>query len=624
MYKLLQRYTSNRFLFLFIAYSVLLFASLWLAFVLRFEFLVPEQWQEVFILNSWWVVMLNLFWLFMFGQFGAMLSYFRLPDLYRIFLALIVSSVILIWVWAMMKNETMIPRSIIMANFIFSFTFICGFRGALRVYYERYRSKNIQTTTVSTIKRAAIIGAGDVGATIAADLLAHRGHGMRPVVFLDDDRSKLKRHIHGISVVDKPEGLKVIAARYGVKAVVIAMPSASPRRIAEVIQIARSLGLEAEIVPSLQQLTTGKVKASRMRPVGIQDLLGRDPVNLESELISQMICQRTVMVTGAGGSIGSELCRQICSYNPARLLMVEQSEVQLFQVEQALVGDGYSSIVLPLIADILDEVRMRKIFERYKPEIVFHAAAHKHVFMMERQPAEAVKNNSFGSAQVADLAAEYNVDKFILVSTDKAINPTSVMGATKRLAEIYIQAKQHNNGTNSKFIAVRFGNVLGSSGSVVPIFKKQIAAGGPVKVTHPDITRYFMTIPEAVGLVLQSATQGEGGEIFVLDMGTPTKISDLARQMIELSGFVPDIDIEIEYVGLRPGEKLFEELQHDDEEHVPTKHPCIFRFLGSSNSYDNVQRQFKEIGECLDEQNIGEVKSRIKKMVPEYTPFMEN
>ena len=622
MRKIFQPDFLSRFLCLLLAYSVILYASLFLALFVRFEFLVPEPFQRIFLLNSWWIVALNLFWLFMFGQFKAMLSYFRLPDLYRIFLALATSNAILVWIWAMLPQGGMIPRSVIMANFIFSFTFICGFRGLLRVYYERYRSK-LQNVS-GKVRRVAIVGAGDMGATIAADLLAHRGYGMRPIVFLDDDGKKRYRNIHGISVVDIPNNLKSIISRHRIESIVIAMPSASPKRIAEIVQLARSLDIDAEMVPSLEQLTTGKVKANRIRPVEIQDLLGRELVDLESDLISDMICQRTVMVTGAGGSIGSELCRQICSYNPTRLLMVEQSEVQLFEVEQALNNDGLGSVILPLIADVLDEVRMRKIFERYKPDIVFHAAAHKHVFMMERQPAEAVKNNSFASAKLADLAAEYQVDRFILVSTDKAINPTSVMGATKRLAEIYIQAKQTSNETKSKFIAVRFGNVLGSSGSVVPIFKKQIAHGGPVKVTHPDVTRYFMTISEAVGLVLQSATQGEGGEIFVLDMGTPTKIADLAKQMIELSGFKPDLDIDIEYIGLKPGEKLFEELQHTNEAHAPTKHSRIFRFLGESDDLGHIREQFKIIGDRLDDQNIGEVKARIKSMVPEYTPFMEN
>jgi len=336
-----------------------------------------------------------------------------------------------------------------------------------------------------------------------------------------------------------------------------------------------------------------------------------------------MLSGETVLVTGAGGSIGSELCRQIASNNPARLLMVEQSEFPLFQIEQELLSRGYDSIFQPLIADILDESRMEEIFARYKPSFVFHAAAHKHVYLMERQPAEALKNNCLGTEIIADISERNGVEKFIFISTDKAINPTSVMGASKRFCEILLQTRQMVNGDSTRFMAVRFGNVLGSSGSVVPIFRNQILKGGPVQVTHPDVTRYFMTIPEAVGLVLQAATQGSGGEIFVLDMGKPIKIADLARQMIELSGFRPQIDIDIEYIGLRPGEKLFEELQHSSEAHVQTRHPKILRFQCNGHDPEKIRAFLHEIENGLMSMERSTVKKRMQEFIPEYKPFLD-
>jgi FlaA1/EpsC-like NDP-sugar epimerase len=327
------------------------------------------------------------------------------------------------------------------------------------------------------------------------------------------------------------------------------------------------------------------------------------------------------MVTGAGGSIGGELCRQVAALNPQRLLMVERAEGNLFIIEQELNETGLGAIALPLVADILDEGRMEFIFARHKPDVVFHAAAHKHVYMMERQPSVAFRNNVIGTRLLARQASEHKVGTFVFISTDKAVNPTSVMGATKRLAEIQIQAvqaMQREGGT--KFIAVRFGNVLGSSGSVIPIFKRQIENGGPVTVTHPDVTRYFMTVAEAVGLVLQSAVLGKGGEIFVLDMKQPVKILDLARQMIELSGFKPGEDIEIKFTGLKPGEKLFEELQHSTEQYEPTDHPRIMRFVSQVAFSESGVGELEGVLHTLEP---GELKRRLQVMVPEYTAHLE-
>ncbi len=618
IYKYLQ---PGRIGFLLIIYSISSVISIYLAYQLRFDFVVPKIFWDTFFKNLIWIIPLKLLLLYAFGQFGGLLGYFRLPDVARVFASMLFSSIILLIIWLFTKNSVVMPRGAILGDFIFSLILICGFRILLRVLREQYLEGNISKNV--HIRRVAIIGAGDVGSTIASDFLARRGLGIQPVVFLDDDETKWKKHIHGITVYGNPDDLEVVKRKYEIDEVILAAPSASAKRIKDLIQMANALGLKADIVPSLAELTTGKVRANRVRPIEIEDLLGRKPVELDTDNISGLIKDKIVLVTGAGGSIGSELCRQIAHNNPKRLILVEQSEYQLFQIEQQLHEEGFGSVVLPLVGDITDEERMRYIIEKFSPEIFFHAAAHKHVHMLERQPGEAIKNNSVGSALIATLASEYNAECFVFISTDKAINPTNVMGASKRLAEMFIQAKHFDASNNTRFMAVRFGNVLGSSGSVVPIFKRQISQGGPVRVTHPEVSRYFMTIPEAVGLVLQCATQGEGGEIFVLDMEEPIKIVELARQMIELSGFRPDIDIEIEFIGLKPGEKLFEELQHVSEKMDNTQHSRIFRFISEPKTLDEINKYLDELKACYNTTSNERLKNLLKKFVPEYAPHLE-
>jgi FlaA1/EpsC-like NDP-sugar epimerase len=373
----------------------------------------------------------------------------------------------------------------------------------------------------------------------------------------------------------------------------------------------------------MDQLALGQVRVSQLRNVEVQDLLGRERVELETDEIRLALQDRVVLVTGAGGSIGSELCRQIATCQPGQLLLVDRSEPHLFQIEQELIGLGHGPRIVPLVGDILDLARMRQILSGFSPQVIFHAAAHKHVPMMEHQPDEAIQNNTLGTAQLADLAQEFGVDRFVLISSDKAINPTSVMGATKRLAEMYLQALQPTRPTGTKFMAVRFGNVLGSSGSVIPLFQRQIAEGGPVKVTHPEMTRYFMTIPEASMLVLQSAIQGSGGEIFVLDMGTPVKIVDLARHMIELSGLKPEEDIQIEFTGVRPGEKLFEEISHKAENVEPTRHAKILLFKAKPADIGEIRQTLHRLRARIFQVGANELKRLLKEAVPEYQPHWE-
>jgi FlaA1/EpsC-like NDP-sugar epimerase len=621
----LYRFISGQFILgrafsLVLIYSGLFTVSLWIGYLLRFDFVIPEAYQTEFVAALPYVVLVKLFFLMLLGQFGVLLSYFRLPDLYRIGIALALSSILLVQAWYIFPNFYISPRSVLLADFIFSLFFLTSFRMSLRVYRERYMQNS---SALKRQKRVVIFGAGDTGANLAYDLVSRAGVGLRPVVFLDDNRKKWRHKIHGIPVAGGTDELESIKKRFALQGVIIAMSTASPKRILEITELAQSLGMSTDIMPSVSELASGKVKASRIRPVEIEDLLGREPIDLDADDIRSLIENKVVMVTGAGGSIGSELCRQIFSYNPRRLLLVERCEVQLYGIEMELRSGGLTNgNILTLIGDVCDEPRMREIFNRYSPEIIFHAAAHKHVPMMEHQPVEALKNNLFGTRQLAMLAKEFEVERFILISTDKAINPTNVMGASKRLAEIFIQSYNEANGGKTRYMAVRFGNVLGSSGSVVPLFRKQIAEGGPVTVTHPDVIRYFMTIPEAAGLVLQCATQAAGGEIFVLDMGKPIKIIDLARRMIQLSGYEPERDIEIAFVGLRPGEKLFEELQHVGEKYSATHHSHILRFTGEPYPLDEVEIFLKDIRSQFGEVDADKLKEEIKAFVPEYKPYL--
>jgi FlaA1/EpsC-like NDP-sugar epimerase len=610
---------------LLLLYSAVLFSSWWLAYEIRFEFEILEDFRAQMWDNMLLIILFKLLLLYVFGQFSGLLSYFSVPDLRRLFSASFLASATFfaIYLACSYSYKGMLypaSRGVILTDFLISFTGLVVIRLSFRMIRERYLSPSSNLS--GRARRVGIIGAGDVGANLARDLVARRGLGLVPVAFFDDDSSKWRSRVHDIPVVGAPEALLDQNSTLKLEEAIIAMPNAPAKRIGEVVKILHRAHVKFETVPSVDQLATGKVKVSQLRSVEIQDLLGRQPVQLDTNNIREILTGRISMVTGAGGSIGSELCRQIAAFNPQRLLLVDQSEVQLFAIEQELNEAGYRGVVLPLVGDILDVLRMRQIFRRFSPEIVFHAAAHKHVPMMESQPSEAFKNNTLGTATLAELALEFGVRRFVLISTDKAINPTNVMGATKRLAEIFLQALYSKLPERTKFMAVRFGNVLGSSGSVIPIFNRQIAAGGPVKVTHPDVMRYFMTIPEAAGLVLQSAAQGMGGEIFVLDMGQPVKIVDLARQLIELSGLKPDEDIEIEFIGLRPGEKLFEELSYQGENITPTNHPKIMRFVSQPQPLDEVRQHFSRLTAKLHELEPNQLKLALRQVVPEYQPYL--
>ncbi len=444
------------------------------------------------------------------------------------------------------------------ASFLFLFT------GMTRFYKRAFNvGKYYISTNVEKKKRVMVVGAGKSGATLIAEMQSSDKTDFVPVCAIDDDPEKIGKSVCGVKVVGSTYEIKKYAKKYSVNEIHVTMPSVDKRRLSKIIARCNDAGCPVKILPGLYQLADGQVSVSSMREVDIQDLLGRDPVTVDINEIIGYIEDKTVLVTGGGGSIGSELCRQIASHNPKRLIILDIYENNAYNIEQELKRKLRNLDLVTLIASVRDYGKMKDVFAKYRPQIVFHAAAHKHVPLMETSPNEAVKNNVFGTFNVARCADACGVETFVQISTDKAVNPTNVMGATKRICEMIIQAFGRHSKT--KFVAVRFGNVLGSNGSVIPLFKQQIKEGGPVTVTHKDIIRYFMTIPEAVSLVLQAGAYAKGGQIFVLDMGEPVRIYDLAYNLIKLSGFKPDVDIKIECTGLRPGEKLYEERLMDEE-----------------------------------------------------------
>ena len=572
----------GRLTVLLVAYTAILFLSLLAALFLRFDFQVaPEFWAR-FWQSLVWLLPLKLAALVIFGQFQTLLTYFSLPDTKRIAGAMGVSALVASAVWFVLGGANIVPRGVIVSDMVISFLGLTAFRTALRVYREKLSSPTDRVATTRK-RRAAILGAGTAGAALLRDIQGRQGLGLDIVCFVDDDRAKIGGTLHGKQVLGPTRKLASLVEELDLQKIIIAMPTAKPAVIKRLVEQINILGIDHDILPSVAQLLHRQVTVSHLRRVDPEDLLGREAVALDHEGIKALIKGRVVMVTGAGGSIGSELCRQIVEQNPAKLILVERSEPALFAIEQELLGSHRHVDLVACASSVCDEESIARVFCHHRPALVFHAAAHKHVPLMEGQPAEALRNNAIGTEIVARLATRHGAAKFILVSTDKAVNPTNVMGASKRLAEMLLEQKSAS-GKECAFAAVRFGNVLGSSGSVVPTFRRQIAAGGPVTVTHPEVTRYFMSIPEAVGLILQSALQAEGGEIFVLDMGEPVKIVDLARQMIELSGFKPEEDIKITFTGLRPGEKLYEEPIHQMENVEPTSHRKLHRLRNNRSS----------------------------------------
>ncbi|MCH6258075.1 polysaccharide biosynthesis protein [Puniceicoccaceae bacterium K14] len=610
---------ASRVLILSTVYSCLFSISLLLAFEFRDNFSINDSTRYIVLNGLPAVLAIKLASMLVFGQFRGLLTFFRLPDLYRLSTAMGIPAVIMIMTaFALNEEGILFSKAALVLDFFFSVSLLCLFRTILRIYRERNSGYEVLDATV-TQENVIIYGAGNTGSALSAHLLGKRGKVMNPVAFIDDDESKWDKYIHGIRVWSSTSDLGKIKNRYKAARIVVAMPSASPTKIREITQQASHFKLTVEIVPSWDELVSGRKRVDKIRPVKIEDLLGRNAINLHSDKVLDMVKNKVVLVTGAGGTIGCELCRQVAQCGPSLLIMVERAEYLLFQTEQLIKAEFPEVASHAFMGDVTDEARMDFLMGGFLPNIIFHAAAHKHVPMMEHQPGEAVRNNTLGTANLADLAIKHEVERFVLISSDKAVNPTNVMGVTKRMAEIFIQSLQENS-SHTQFMAVRFGNVLGSSGSVIPTFKKQIEEGGPVTVTHPDITRYFMTVGEAVGLVLDCSSDANGGEIFVLDMGEPVKVYDLAKQMIELSGLQVGVDIDIVFSGLRPGEKLYEELQHGEETLELTHKDKVFRFKGAKAKEESVRKFLNSLVPFLKTAEYNEIKRRIQNFVPEYKP----
>ena len=525
------------------------------------------------------VVLIEVSVLFLSGAYSIIWRYISVGDL-RVFAtaALVSGSILVVFRFAFaftVLSIWQVPLSVIFIQTVLGFGGLLGLRVLRRLVYES-RENNRGTARRRKVKKipAILVGAGRTGATLAREVWGRADAELEIWGFVDEDVHKKGGSVSGYKVLGTLEDLPRLVDEMAIQEVVITLDNASGKEVRRVLDVCAELPVKTQIVPSLNEFAHGRVSVNRIRDVGIEDLLRREPVTLESDNLRGFLGGRTVMVTGAGGSIGSELVRQIIHFRPARILLVERSEFSLFEIIREFTAANLGVELTPLIADAGDEPRMRQIFETYRPEVIYHAAAHKHVPLMEINAGEALKNNVFATRLVGQLAGEYGVSDFVLISTDKAVNPSSLMGASKRLAELVVQSL--GDSFLTKYVAVRFGNVLGSAGSVVPIFRDQIRNGGPITVTDPDMARYFMTIPEASQLVLQAGALGTGGEIFILDMGEPVKVLDLAVDMIRLSGLTPYEDIDIVFTGIRKGEKLFEELEVKGENLEKTRHPKIF------------------------------------------------
>lgn len=566
------------------------------------------------------VVLVQFSALFLSGSYSILWRYVSIEDLKVFLRAAVVSCIILIALRFILNishfSIWQVPLSVIFIDTILGFGGILGLRVARRFAYE-YGDKQAFFGVTKRIKKrpVLVIGAGRLGSALAKEMVGRRDSNLEIRGFVDDDPQKLQGSLSGIKVLGTTHDLARLVEEMDVDEVVIAIDQVSGKVIRRILELCGNIPIKTQIVPSLNEIAQGSVSVNRVRDVEIEDLLGRAPVKLEDDNLHEFLTGKTVMVTGAGGSIGSELVRQIIRYSPKKLLLVERAEYALFQIEREMVKRFPLVAHTPLLADVGDRPRMREIFEKHQPEVIFHAAAHKHVPLMEANPLEAVKNNILATRGIGELAGEFGVSDMVLISTDKAVNPTSIMGASKRAAEIVVQELNQRFETN--FTSVRFGNVLGSAGSVVPIFREQIRLGEPITVTDAEMTRYFMTIPEASQLVLQAGAIGTGGEIFVLDMGEPVKILDLAEDMIRLSGLTPYEDIEINITGMRPGEKLFEELEITGEDLVKTKHPKIFIGKIARYSTAQVERMIAAFQDVVDQNDPARLRDTFVEFVPE-------
>ena len=597
----------------FLCDTALISLALSLAFLLRFDFSIPAVQLDLFWECLLVVLVVKPLVFFVTGFYNSLWRYASIQDAVEIFKGVCLSSFLAVFAVLFLRQFSPIPRSIFVLDWFLLFALLATSRLIWRVYRESY-----VVDRSNEGPRTLIVGAGDAGSLLLKEIRRQPHAAYNVIGFVDDDPEKKGMKLHGIPVLGATKQLKALIIANEIEDVIIAMPSAGSKAIRSIVDSCKHANVTFKTLPSIGELIDGTLTISQIKKVEIEDLLGRDAVVLDHELIGGYLTGKRVLVTGAGGSIGSEICRQVAQFHPEKLILLDQAETPLYEIEKELVARFPELRILPLIADVRDGDKLMKAFEEFAPQVVFHAAAYKHVPMMEYNPTQAVLNNIFGSRNVADAAHRFSVRNVVMISTDKAVNPTNVMGATKRAAEIYIQALSRTSST--KFTTVRFGNVLGSNGSVIPLFKEQIAQGGPVTVTDKRIIRYFMTIPEATQLVLQAGSMGSGSEILVLDMGDPVRIVDLAEELIRLSGLTPYEDIDIVITGLRPGEKLFEELLIDGEGVLPTAHNKIKVLAPVHIDIQPVKAEL-DLLYCAARSNcVDDLIESLKRLVPEFKP----
>jgi FlaA1/EpsC-like NDP-sugar epimerase len=586
----------------------------WLAFELRFDHGVPRYYDTLFRRTILIVVAIKLVVFVLFRFYDRWWRYVSIRDMWSAMRGVTAASLVagLTVYFFSPVAQVRLPRSVAIMDWLLLLGFVAGSRLLARSVIERPGT----TGLVARGKEVLIVGGGDAGQLVIREMQRNRQLGYTPIGLIDDDPRKKNLRIHGVRVLGTTDDLRHILRDNRPDEVILAIPSASGEMRQRIVNVTRESNVPVKTLPGLYELIAGEsALATQIRPVQVEDVLGREPVEVDLESTAGYLKNATVLITGAGGSIGSELCRQIARVSPQRLILVDQGETALFEIERELVDERGFAAAIPVLADCRSRTKMRQIFERYRPAVVFHAAAYKHVPLMEANPLESVRNNALATRVLAEIAPEFGTERFVLVSTDKAVNAKTVMGQSKALCEWIVEAYGARDDIATRFVAVRFGNVLGSSGSVIPIFRRQIAKGGPVTLTHPEMTRYFMTIPEAASLVVQAGAIGGRGDVFVLDMGEPVRILDLAMQMIRLSGKDPERDIDVQVVGTRPGEKLHEELWGAGETAVPTQHPKIMRVSGPIVDSVWLQDELTELERLVRGGETLEVVSRLSTMM---------
>ncbi len=589
-------------------------AAWYLAFRLRFDPRIPPYYHTLFDRTIWIVVLIQVAVFVLFGFYNRWWRYVSTRDMWGaargVAVACLVSSVVVYFVNPV--HQVRLPRSVAVMDALLLLAFVAGARMLARTLMERPTARGI----VARGKEVIVVGAGDAAQLIVKEMLKSPSLGYTPIGLVDDDPRKKNLRLHNVRVLGTTTELPRILGENRPDEVLIAIPSASGELRQRVVDATHEVGVPVKTLPGIFELISGEADlAGQIRPVQVEDVLGREPVDVDLQAVASYLADATVLVTGAGGSIGSELCRQIARIGCKRLILVDQGETPLFEIERELVSERGFAPSVPVLADVGNRARMRRVFERYTPSVVFHAAAYKHVPLMEANPLESVRNNTLATKVMAEVSLEFGVERFVLVSTDKAVNPKTVMGQSKALCEWIVEAYGARSRGATRFVAVRFGNVLGSSGSVIPIFRRQIERGGPVGVTHPEMTRFFMTIPEAVSLIVQAGSIGRPGQVFVLDMGEPISILELARNMIRLSGKEPEQDIAIEFTGVRPGEKLHEELWGEGETVEPSPHPKILAVTRPPVDAEWLEEELAELERLVADGETLELVSRLAGMM---------